>query len=215
MWKRKKEELPDLFNPDKTVKLERWNHFWDPPGELSNFYTWDDDELKWVEIGPPTPKSHSLEFQNVDKKIRWTDSTEDFVPDDVLKGVKSIGKFKERELELRDRVKKLDKKLESLTSTQVTYASLLRDDAFRIRLNLALNRRPNLRDLQHVPDRFGHHTLSSGEQRIHFDGVTVSVKRIQQKINGSLGIPRLFESGSLDIDTMHALNQLDKALKGT
>lgn len=184
MWKRNKEN-PKHWNPDKVAELESWNKRWDPPGELSEFYIWDNNDLKWVELDVARPepgvrKEAPGSYNNV-----W-----------MMSNVAYVGSFKEGP---RPKVSVVPEKYSNYNSIE----------------NLVMNARKGIdtRSLDELKSWYGwrrEFNVQLGyKEYISVNKIELSVLEVQQKVNSRFGRMYLPQDGQFGIVTANLLWSLE------
>lgn len=193
MWKRNKES-PKHWNPDKVAELELWNKRWDPPGELSEFYIWDNNDLKWVELDVARPEPG----------IR-KETSESFNKGGIISGpgkvwmlsnVASVGSFKESP---SPKVPVVPKKYSNDNSIE----------------NLVMNARKGIdtRSLDELKSWYGwrrEFNVQRGyKEYISVNKIELSVLEVQRKVNSRFGRMYLPQDGQFGIVTANLLWSLE------
>jgi hypothetical protein len=189
MWKRRKRRkerdeqnrLAGLIN--STATLQRWNDLWDPPGELSVFYYWSDLDKKYKERDPDRLGSEPVKNSVDESRDRMLTAKQ--VKEHWNRGGILTPLVRENQLE-KDLI----------------------NDSYQ-RLVRVLQQNNKNWDYEGIKKRFGYHRM--GEQdRIIYQGITMPVWSVQQKINKHFGSNVIHVDGRLGPLTMRALDALDR-----
>lgn len=189
MWKRDKSEPRPLVDWDKIERLAKWNDKWDPPGELSTFYSWDDTDLKWVEKSEMQLRSKTWD-EGVYKPSRQTAVTK-----------------------ARDSSKPVSK----LKAYHETRGDFMYPPGARIpRVESAVmevRKGKDMTDLDKLKEKFGWHTevdMHLGQREfVWINGTKMLVSSAQATLNNHFGTMYLGVDGKFGPQTANLLHKLD------